>query len=66
MGEKMSTQIETVTRSRPALVRFGGRKWELVDVEYETAHIKSRYAEAYVRADKVEALNEAAKEMLDG
>ena len=66
MARKMTKQIETVTRSRPALVRFGGRKWELVDVEYKTAHIKSRYAEAYVRADKVEALNQAAKEMLNG
>ena len=62
----MTKQIRTVTRERPALARFGGRTWELVEVKYGSAKLRSEYAEAVVAAYRVEPLNKLAEDMLHG
>ena len=60
----MDGHTRTTTKENIALVKFGGRTWELAGVEYNTARLRDKYAEIRVHRDRIEAINRAAEEIL--
>jgi len=60
----MDNNTVTVKREGIAQVRLGGRTWQLLGVEYNTAILHDRYADIRVHRDRVEAVNEKAVEMM--
>jgi len=60
----MDKHTTTTTRDDIALVRFGGRTWQLLGVEYNTAILHDKYADIRVHRDRIEAVNEKAVEMM--
>ena len=60
----MDGHTRTTTKENIALVKFGGRTWELAGVEYNTAMLRDKYAEIRVHRDRIEAINRAAEEIL--
>ena len=61
----MDRHTTTTTRSDIALVRFGGRVWELVELKYNTVTIRDRRNDIRVHRDRVLALNDKAVEILE-
>ena len=60
----MDRHTTTTTRNDIALVRFGGRVWELVGISYSTVTIRDRRNDIRVHRDRVVPVNERATEML--
>ena len=60
----MDRHTTTTTRNDIALVRFGGRVWELVELKYNTVTIRDRRNDIRVHRDRVVPVNERATEML--
>lgn len=60
----MDRHTTTTTRNDIALVRFGGRVWELVGISYSTVTIQDRKNDIRVHRDRVVPVNERATEML--
>ena len=60
----MDRHTTTTTRNDIALVRFGGRVWELVRISYSTVTIRDRKNDIRVHRDRVVPVNERATEML--
>ena len=60
----MDRHTTTTTRNDIALVRFGGRVWELVGISYSTVTIRDRKNDVRVHRDRVVPVNEHATEML--
>ena len=60
----MDRHTTTTTRNDIALVRFGGRVWELVGISYSTVTIRDRKNDIRVHRDRVVPVNERATEML--
>ena len=61
----MDKHTTTTTRNGIALVRFGGRVWELVGLRYNTVTIRDRKNDIRVHRDRVLALNDKAVETLE-
>ena len=60
----MDRHTTTTTRNDIALVRFGGRVWELVGISYSTVTIRDRKNDIRVHRDRVVPVNERATEIL--
>lgn len=60
----MDRHTTTTTRNDIALVRFGGRVWELAGISYSTVTIRDRRNDIRVHRDRVVPLNDKAVEIL--
>lgn len=55
---------KTTTRTRLPLVKFGGKIWELLQIEYATATIKRYQITARVEVGRLEPMNDSAVNIL--